>query len=301
MSLCAFTVPIVTARRYRRTFRKRKYGRTYAKRRKQRRRRAGKRQWGGVVKFGTRFPGGRRVTQVPFPQVYFTKHAYRQTVNNTNIAAFTLFAYQPSSLFNVDLLGDDAGFAAALDTFWTTYVVLGYSYEVTFSSRENGDDLQMYVVPWPFIDDPTTSSNMEYRAGAKVVMIGPNASGDSVKSIRGYVNTSSLVGVKLVNEATFWGSGSTEPTVIPQLYCGISNNLGSTTTGTFKIALNIYVKWFNRKDAGTPALSALTLGPAHSVEDHIMSLKRHVDNMELVVASKAEKRLKCVEGKCVVE
>ncbi len=268
-------------------------------RRRRFRRRSSKNVWGGVNKFASRFPGGKRVTQVPFAQVYFTKHAYNQTINNVNIAAFSLFAYQPTSLFNVDLLGDDAAFAASLNQFWTTYVVLGASYEVTWSSRENTDSSQLTVVPWPTIDDPTTFREIEYRAGSKTVMVSGAESGQSIKSIKGYVNMSSLFGMKVVNEATFWADGTVEPTVRPQLYCSLTNNLGNTSTGTFKIKMQLYVKWFNRKDAGEPSL--VGFGPSSHVENNILSLKRHVDKMELVVADKVKKRLACVEGKCIVE
>jgi len=265
--------------------------------RRRARRRSGKRIWGGVNKFASRFPGGKRITQVPFAQVYFTKHAYNQTLNNTNIALFSLFAYQPTSLFNVDLSGDDAAFAASLNQFWTTYVVLGFSYEVSFVNRETGDDLTLSVVPWPTIDDPTSLREIEYRAGSKSVLISEGDSGNNIKSISGYVNVSSLFGMKVVNEATFWADGTTEPTTRPQLYCGVTNNLGNTTTGTFKIKMQLYVKWFNRKDAGEPT----SFGPAAMVEGNIASLKAHIDKMDLVVAEKVHKRQLCVKGKCVVE
>ncbi len=251
-----------------------------------RRRKARKgRSWGGTLKFATRYPGGSRATQIPMPQTFFTKHAFYLTQNVGGAPAFSLEPYQMNALFNVDLAGGDAGFAAEMSLFYGTYVVLGFSYVVTFLNLETGTGSTVVVVPWPKIEDPTTLNDIEYRAGAKSRMINALNSGSSKTTLKGYVNLSKLYGMKIANEASFWGVGTADPAIPMQFYIGIAEGAGGTQNYQLRVHFTFYVKWFNRNEAGGTAAAVGVLGSAGRGA-HIEKLKAHIDNMEKSAAVK---------------
>ncbi len=222
-----------------------------------RRRRGTKRSYGGVVKFSTRYRGGRgsaMVCQVPIPQIYITRHPYFQTNNTVTVAQFFLRTLLPSSLFNIDASGLDVGFAAALEQFWSTYVVLGCKYEVTIVNLDPTSSINFGIVFWPSNQTLSDFQELQYRPGSQTTMVSPIDSGANMKTLRGYVNFNQLFGVKMVNEEEFWGSLSTDPVRQMRMYIGTSSNDASAVYSIqTRINLTLYVKWFNRNDVGEPA------------------------------------------------
>ncbi len=221
-------------------------------------RKARRKSWGGTLKFATKYPGGMRVTQYPIAQTYFTKHEFYDTQHISG-GAFELDVYQPTALFNMDLVGGDAAWAAQFVGFWNSYVVLGVKYVITVASRETQDTLLFSVVPWGRIADPISQDDMQYRAGCKTVVLSGQGGTGSTKTISGYVSWTALSGVKVVNEDIFWGKLTVDPTSNMSLYVSTNNSNGSNTTYTLRVHLVAYTKWFNRTEEGNPVpVSALS-------------------------------------------
>ncbi len=236
------------------------------------RKRGRKQTWGGTLKFATRYPGGNRVTQIPMPQAFFTKHPFYSTGTSNPMDDFDLKDLSPSWLFDVDGNGGDAGFAANMNAFYKFYVVLGYSYRITMSSCSNDTTAVFLVVPWPTSEAPATLAASEYRAGAKTAVLGVEQGGNAQRTLSGYVNTSALFGTKLTEEEEFWGQDTNKPARETHLYVVMqSMNDDQDWCYAFQIHLTLYVKWFNRATSGQPAL---TLDATKAM--HIESLKKRL-------------------------
>ncbi len=234
--------------------RRRRRGAGQFKRRRSFKKRSGKQQWGGSLKFATRYPGGNRATQVPMPQTFFTKHPYYELATVNALDDFIFRDYLPSSLFNINGSGADAGFASAMNTFYVDYVVLGFAYKITVSSLVAAQTLTFTLVPWPTNDDPTNISEMDYRPGAKSSIVGVMDGGQGQKSFSGYVKSSALYGVNVADEKEFWGAGTTAPSKIMHLYFSLQNNSDSQDWNfSYRVHLTMYVKWFNRKEIAVPS------------------------------------------------
>ncbi len=258
--------------------RRRRRGAGQFKRRRFKRRGSKLNQWGGTLKFATRFPGGNRVTQMPMPQTFFTKHAFYSTGTTNALDDFNLKTFIPSALFNVDSSGADAGFAADMNAFYKFYVVLGYSYRITYQNLTSTSSALFLVVPFSTNTSPPTSLiNMEYRAGCKTAVLGVEQGGSAQKTLSGYVNTSSLFGTKLTEEEEFWGQDTNDPARPTFLYV-VGQNMADSRDWdfSFRVHITMYVKWFNREIAGAPTVSfnATRAG-------HIASLKARVAMLDI--------------------
>ncbi len=235
--------------------------------------------WGGALKFSSRFPGGNRATQVPLPDTYFTKHPFYQT-QNVNIvggSAFDLQIYNPSSLFNVDLAGADAGFAASMNLFYRQYVVLGTSYHVTVMNLDTTNSMTTMIVPFGHVDDPTSFSDMEYRAGCVTKVVSCRQGNGGKVVFNGYVPHAAVFGTKIWNELTYWGENTTNPLNNICLYIGTARNDAATTwVYEIRVHLTMYVKWFNRKEAGEPTLLGGDVGLASALPASKAALIKHL-------------------------
>ncbi len=279
------TVPF--KRRYRKVMRRhRRRGVGMFKRRKFKRR-GRKQNWGGSIRFSTRFPGGNKVTQVPVAQTYFTKHPFYLTGTTNALDDFHVKNFQPSALFNVDTAGADAGFAAAMNDLYQFYVVLGFSWRVEVVNLETASTMTLLAVPWPTGSLPTNVLQMEYRPGCKSVLLGTKDGAGARKSLSGYVNTSALFGTKLVHEEEFWGQNTTVPARLMHLIIVMQNNVDDQDWNfSFRVHFQIYTKWFNRAVEGFPTVLAPTrvahleklkervviLAPEEKMEDAILEL-----------------------------
>ncbi len=242
------------------------------------RRRRGKRRgsYGGSLKFHTRFKGGNKVTQVPTSQEYFTKHPFYQTLNQTTEPAFDVVPYTMSALFDMDGAGADAGYAARMNLFWKNYVVIGCAWRVTCVNLEATTSLTLMVVPWSSTDVPTSLADMEYRAGCKTVIVSPMGSAGDVKTLSGYVNIAQMFGMKIWNEEEFFGVDTANPTRNTFLYIALQDNVALAKDYQLRTHLQLYVKWFNRVDAGEPALAA----GGFKIGDTISALRKKADALE---------------------
>ncbi len=262
-------------------------------------RRGGSKSWGGVLKYSTRFPGGNAVTQVPFAQTFFTKLAYYQTLSVINAPTFDLHFFNLNYLFSVDSSGTDAAFASELSAMYGAYVVLAVGYEFTVSNLEATTGVTMIVVPWPVnSQNPTDLSDIEYRAGAKSYMLGPSTSSRSVKTVKGYVNLSSMYGSKVVSEEEFWAFGTLTPPRVMRVFVAVQNNQALTTDYELRTHLTFYVKWFNRSTGGEPnqAFSAFGGPLAPDRSKHIVKLRRLADALEKSMCIPDEEEMKMIEG-----
>ncbi len=260
----------------RRRFKRR--GRKMFTRRRRFSRKRGTPSYGGTLKFATRFKGGRRTTQVPIAQVYFTKHPALES-EAISITAPNPFiqGWQPSALFNWDLAGADAGFAASMLSFWQNYVVLGYSYHVIFHNTDNSNAIRVGVLPLGnVVTDPTTFDDFMYRPGAQTKMLTTKANTQATAHFSGYVNSSKIIGTKVWQDSTFYGEGTADP-ITNSAFLIAAQNLSTldATAMSFRIKFVFYVKWFNRTAIGDPSTSLAALPTAKKV-DVIKKLELHL-------------------------
>ncbi len=235
-----------------------------------RRRRAKKGSYGGVIKFSTRFKGGKgsaMVSQVPFPQIYFTRHPYFQTFNTTTATQFFLRTFIVNDMFDIDGVGGDVGYAAAMEDIYREYVVLGCKYEVTTVNLEVDTSINVGIVFWPSNQPPSDMSELQYRAGSQTIMLGARDSGKQQQTLRGYANLGQLFGAKPAVEEDFWGTLSASPVRGLRCYIATSSN-DSTAVYNIqtRVHFTLYVKWFNRNVIGLPSDAALGVAPTIGAE-----------------------------------
>ena len=260
---------------------KRRGRKMFTRRRRFRKKRIG--TFGGVLKFSTRFKGGKRTTQVPIPQVYFTKHPCFDS-DNIDVAAGSTFikSYQPSSVFSFDGAGADAGFAASMLSFWNNWVVLGYSYVIEIMNSDNTDAVTVGVLPLSnTTTDPTTFDDFRYRPGAQTRMLAVRTSSKGNTIFKGYVGTSAIYGIDAAKDDAWWGSGTTDPFQNSTFLIGAKSiNDASTTVLNFRVKLNLYTKWFNRTSIGNPEASLSLGGLAVNRVTAIEKMQKHIHMLE---------------------
>ncbi len=249
-----------------------------------RRRRSSKSGYGSVVKFSTRFKGGRgtaMMCQAPMPQIYLTRHPYFQTTNTTEATGFFLRTYVVNDMFDIDGAGGDVGFAAAMSTFYRDYVVLACAYEITMVNLETDTSANFGVLFWPSSQPPTDFQTFQFRPGAQSKVLSAAGSGHQQQTLKGYVNLKQLFGTNIASEEEFWGDGTTTPTRTLRCYVATSSNLGADSIAfQTRVNFTLYVKWFNRNSIGTPAALARGL-PAtmtlqiEQLEGQLFELKSH--------------------------
>ena len=248
-------------------------------------RKRGSKGYGGVLKFASRYPG-RHVTQVPYPQTYFTKHPFYFDDSIIDVVTdYDVVVFEPTALFNVDTIGGDAGYASILNAQYERYVVLGFSYKITIVNKHTSSLLYVVSVH-PNSDVPVDDQDAKYRVGAKQIVVAPGGQANATKTQTGYVNCQGLFGVKVWNEKDFFGVFTTDPTRNAFLYSSVAT-IDATTTFTYDISVHfqIYVKWFDRDVSGEPA--ALGGGGA------IGSLKMPIDRVAHI--GKLEGQLKSLK------
>ncbi len=270
-------------RRGRKMFRRRRFGRK-------------RKSWGGTLKFATRYPGGNRATQVPIPQTYFTKHPFYTTLNVGSGTSFDLTSITMNSLFNMDGLGADAGYAAAMNLFWENWVVLGCHFVISYSTTEADTPAVIYSLPWPNVADPTDKDDMQYRGGCRTRLLSSEFGSKSVSTLKGYVNIAQLTGQKVVVEQDFWGTNTAAPVNLTPLYMAFDTTNGTTSSYSLRIHLTLYVKWFNKQaSSGDPSLELLS-GPTFPSSSKVLMLqmRNHLKMLESNV--KPEKADMDIEG-----
>ncbi len=241
---------------------------------------------GGALKFHTRYPKSRgtQVTQAPMASRFFTVLPFYYSENVGGDPAFGLTEFRPTAIFNVDLLGSDAGFASSMLTFYNDWVVLGYSYDFQVISLETGTAMIMSVVNWPNNTLPTSQSTMEYLPGCQSKQLTNfNGGAGAQQRIKGYVNVSSLMSVKVAQEAIFWGTGTGNPTTQPSLFLSMANVIGSAGNNyQIRLALKLYVKFWNRNEGGIPTLLSPFGGKAIPAtrKEHLKKLKAQCEVLE---------------------
>ncbi len=238
-------------------------------------------QWGGAQKFHSRYPGGKNVTQVPYPQTYFTKHPYFISDRITTVSEYDVLVFQPNSLFDIDAVGGDVGYASVLNLQYKRYCVLGYAWTVTITNLHT-TSLIFNVLHWPTSDVPVDLDEIQYRPGNKQLLIAPQGGAGAVKTMHGYVNIQGLTGVEVWNEKDFWGVGTADPARQTFMFVAVAAADGGITPYEyeFRIQMHMYVKWFNRDASGEPVGSFEAAIPASKV-DLVKKLEHQLTDLKL--------------------
>ncbi len=237
-------------RRKRRVYRKRygRRGRMYKKRYRRKRGvfRSGPPQGGTTV---VRSRWGYKNANTDFlPGILMTKHLFINKVRHTTAVNMVFTEYLPNDLFNVFGTMDAKG-ASVLVPIYDKWVVTGFSYRVTFVNLNVENAYRCMVFPSFKDQDPSTGSQLAQQAGTRTKILAPLGSGAPVV-MSGYCNLNKLTGLKLVDAAGYYGSGTSGPTssFVVRFYVGTQNIQGSDTTQDVStdVKLVLYTKWFER-------------------------------------------------------
>jgi len=192
-------------------------------------------------------PQGRMTAA--FPQQYFNIVQWNDVVSNTAAANFVINELAPMDV-NAVFGSENYEWTDKCFAIWTRAVVLGYAWEVRFTNLNTATSLDIYCLPWPENEDPTNELTIAFQKGVQTRFVGPAVPGGrSTTVMKGYVNTSSLTGVKLVNEEAYWcREDGNPPTINPKFYFATQDN-SSTAANNYQVHLNLkaYVKWFGFK------------------------------------------------------
>ncbi len=213
---------------------------------------------GGVNKVYGRFGYGHQTVTSPLPTTLFNKLSFVQQSAHTLVSELVLTELIPNDLFNV-IGTQNAMFADRMITFYENWVVLGFSYSITFVNLETDTPFKCMVLPWFDDSDPTSDAdNMQQQTGCRSKVVAPAGGSNSLMKFNGYVNINKLIGAKLVDEKAYWGVGSVGPGTANQIrfYLGTQNLNGLLVQDVLiDIKLTMYVKWFSLVNQPSVTLS----------------------------------------------
>ncbi len=168
-----------------------------------------------------------------------------QTFNNATAAeAFHFVEYTPADLFQTTYWQEN--------DMWTQYndcVVTGFKYHIQFNNINTSNGVQVSVLPWPSNEDPTTKEEMTQNNNAKTKVLSHALGARSTGTMRGYVSTARLFGIRNVEiEEDFYCQETTSPQRGCRFYVGFYN-MGAQAVQNVEYIVRItaYVTWFNRE------------------------------------------------------
>lgn len=194
--------------------------------------------------FKKRRYGAKRATlmatpNAPIPDRYICKLKYATNTTMITGAGVSAHLFRPASIYDPDFtgvghqpLGHDQ-----LATLYNQYRVYGMKYKITFHNPNTGNFINVAVVKKKDNSTTTLFSTVEEKPYSQSGIIGPRDGGANRRTFSGYFNNSKQLGVTKQTYNTddqFTAAMGFNPTASPtlQLYCQEINAVTS---------LNVYV------------------------------------------------------------
>lgn len=188
----------------------------------------------------------------PVPDRMFLKLAYSTSVNTAGLAGFTDTHIFQSSQFDPDLsgTGHQPFGRDQWANFYSKYRVHAIGYKIIFANEATGSQAEVHVVPKSTASTITVSDTAWEKPYGKHAVLGFNATGQSLRTIIGYVSGAKALGVSKIKFRTDDKTGSAFGTNPAQMFYihVISNGLmvGDASNVNARVNLTYYLEYYDR-------------------------------------------------------